>query len=232
MPSTHPTLRQIAADMLSLLAVRALHLLERPAMSVDRQKAAAFDSTLAAAVNSPAKSVSYALPYPKYEFLRYVSEHHGLLLHGSNGLPRSQLEPRLQTTFFGQPATAVFATPDDIWSIFFAIVNNDGFVGSKRNGCIRIGLENSVRKFYWFSLSTAMRDREGELCEGTVHLLPTSAFRRSDIPDEWKSDVPVVPIAALRVAPADFPFEIGAHPEVPAWRFFWRMALQRRRPTH
>jgi hypothetical protein len=169
---------QLGADLLKLLAARVLRLQERPAMAVDEHTVALFERVLAAGVISPTRDISCdTLPYPKYEFLRYVSEQRGLLLHGANGDPRIRLDPRPQTTFWGRPTLAVFATPDDIWSIFFAIVNNEGFIGSKRNGCMRIRLGGRLRKFYWFSRSAAMRDREGALCDGTVHLLPGSPFR-------------------------------------------------------
>jgi hypothetical protein len=215
-----------------------LDLLRSPPVDFTPEAAAAFEALLRAEPQAgphaaPAPALAYTLPYPKHHFLRYIVRHHHVLLHGSNRPDLQQLEPRRQTKALGEPVQAVFATPDDIWPLFFALINNQGFRGSKRNNCLRaIGPDGSMTKFYWFSLSAPMLSRPDAFCDGWIYILPGDSFEPSDIPDEWISRRPVVPLAKLAVGPADFPFfdEITGHSDAePVWRFFARLLFLGRR---
>lgn len=217
-----------------------LDLLQSPAADFTPEAIAAFEALLRPDPPAPpqgevVRSLAYTLPYPKHHFLRYIVQHHQVMLHGSNRPDLQRLEPRRQTKALGEPVEAVFATPDDIWPIFFAIINNQGFRGSKRNNCLRaIRPDGSMTKFYWFSLSAPMLSRPDAFCDGCIYILPGDSFQPSDIPDEWISPREVVPLAKLVVSPADFPFfdEITGHSELePIWRFFARLLLLGRRST-
>lgn len=221
-------------NALILLAARAFHLLESPAMTLDPAQERAFAELATAVVAGGGGIVDYELPYPKHEFLRYLVEKHGVFLHGTNDPAIPRLVPRPQTLFRGGGAIeAVFATPDDIWCMFYAIVNNAGFSGSKRNGCVRAtGRGGRVRKFYWFSLSRPMLVRPEAFCDGYVYILPGATFGPTAVPDEWVSPEPVAPLAKLPIRPDDFPFfdEIGAHDDSDSHlRFFSRMLRGRSR---
>ena len=87
-----------------------------------------------------------------------------------------------------------------------------------------------MRKFYWFSPSEPMLRRSNAFCVGSVYILPRETFTPGDIPDEWMSEKPVLPLARLEVTPRDFPFlaKVGAHSDTePFWRFFWHMLWNR-----
>jgi hypothetical protein len=79
--------------------------------------------------------IQYNYKQPKYLFLQYFVENYPVLLHGSNNLNISTLEPREQTDYSGVNMTAIFASGDGIWPIFFATLNNRKILGSIRNGC-------------------------------------------------------------------------------------------------
>jgi len=214
-----------------LVAAGLLHLLEQPRATSESERLEAFRALSTKMRSEDGAPIHYDLPYPKCEFLQYLVESEDLILHGANRSDITQLEPQRQTTFFGRSANAVFATPDAIWCLFFAIVNNDGFTGSKRNGCLRVTLPgNRVRKFYWFSLSEPMLRRNEAFCDGSVYVLPRVTFTPGDISDEWMSEKPVTPLASLHVTPRDFPFleNVAVHSDSePPWRFFWNMLWTR-----
>ena len=214
-----------------LTAAKCLHLLEQPKTASDNERLAAFHALRTRIRSGDRAPIPYDLPYPKYEFLQYLVENDDLILHGSNHSDITHLEPQRQTTFFGRAANAVFATPDAIWCLFFAIVNNDGFTGSKRNGCLRVALPgNRLRKFYWFSLSEPMLRRNEAFCYRSVYVLPRVTFTQGDIADEWTSEKPVTPLARLEVTPSDFPFidNVAVHSDSePPWRFFCNMLWTR-----
>lgn len=218
-------------EMSKLAAARLFHMLEQPEMISDAEKLAAFHVLRARIGGGDGSAIRYDLPYPKHEFLQYLVENDDVILHGSNRSDVTHLEPQRQTTFLGRATSAVFATPDAIWCLFFAIVNSRGFTGSKRNGCLRVALlGDRVRKFYWFSLSEPMLRRDKAFCDGSVYVLPRATFTPGDIPDEWMSEEPVLPLARLAVTPHDFPFldMIASHSGTePPWRFFWHMLWTR-----
>lgn len=218
-------------EWLKYLGARLLQMLEAPETEIDEAKREAFEALWerASATGGP---IGYDLPYPKHEFLHYLVQTKPLILHGSSRPDLVTLEPRAQTTFLGRPVEAVFATPDEVWCLFYAVVNGKGFRGSKRNICLRVkGPGARVRKFYFFSLSQPMLDRPEPYCEGFVYLLPRQSFTEGDIADEWTSPEPVTAVAKLPVSPADFPFlnEIRGHSDADsAWAFYWRMIWPRR----
>lgn len=219
-------------DRLKYLGARLLQMIEAPQTEIDPVHQAAFEALWASASDATAPIV-YDLPYPKHLFLRYLVQSKPLILHGSGNPDVHRLEPRPQTTFFGRRVEAVFATPDEIWCLFYAVVNGQGFHGSKRNICLRVaGPGARVRKFYWFSLSQPMLDRSEPYSPGMVYILPRRTFMEGEIADEWTSSEPVLPIARLPVEPADFPFldRVMGHSDAETpWAFYWRMIWPRGR---
>lgn len=195
------------------LGARLLQLREGPAALVDPAMREAFEGLWASA--GEGQAIEYHLPYPKHQFLRYLVENHEVILHGTNRPDLTRLEPRRQTTFLGRQVEAVFATPDEIWCLFYAVVNGRGFQGSKWNICLRVSLRGRVRKFYCFSLSRPMLARSDAFCTGYVYILPRATFQQGEIADEWTSSEAVTPLAKLAVAPEEFPFltAIEGHPD-------------------
>ncbi|WP_062051396.1 hypothetical protein [Bacillus sp. JCM 19034] len=157
----------------------------------------------------------YSGPYPLHLLLHYLITEKELLVHGSNLSDITTFEPRRQTLFNGKPVTAVFASSDGIWSLFFAVVNRLEYEGSLKNLCILIG----DKRYYYFSLN---RDWSGPLWrEGTIYLLPRCSFTQGGAKAEWVSTVEVEPIVKLNVSPEDFIFrnQVKRHNEQePHWR--------------
>jgi len=163
-------------------------------------------------------AVSYDCPYPKWEYLRYLVRERNVVLHGSNRKDIEVLEPKEQADYSGKRITAVFASRDGIWPMFFAIVNTTGYRGSLRNGCWVVARGGGERRFYFFSVNEEMLG-EGIWTEGMIYILPDEAFESTDRRvvrfDEWASKEAVKPIGKLAISPEDFPFlgQVAGHRE-------------------
>jgi len=138
------------------------------------------------------------LDSPRHRFLQWLAATHRVLLHGSNDPAVEEFEPRRQTDFEGREIEAVFATPDPIWPIFFAVVDRSA-VDVLRNGCLR----EDGRGSYFFAVAGPEGPRWRS---GTVYVLPGSGFTPGYADLEWTSPQPVAPLARIAVEPADFPF--------------------------
>ena len=163
--------------------------------------------------------LEYSCDCPKADFLRYLVSHKDLLLHGSNRADIDILLPRKQTDFNGRPMTAVFASGDGVWPMFFAVLDHERFRGSMRNGCfVTADGKGPDRRFYFFSINQEMLQLQ-PWTDGMVYVLPRASFRQTSRGavrfDEWASEEPVEPLARLPVSPADFPFlpNVAGHDE-------------------
>jgi hypothetical protein len=144
----------------------------------------------------------YDSPRPKYEFLQYAVDKGDVLLHGSNRRDIEEFLPREQTTYHGRLTRGVFATPDPIWPLFFAVTDLAA-ANSRFNACMLPPVTGLAGTRYFFSVGCAPDDA---WIDGAVYLLPRDTFVVSDEPSEWVSAAPVRPLASLHVEPADFPF--------------------------
>jgi len=157
--------------------------------------------------------LEYNLPIPKYKFLSYIAENKQLILHGSNHPSIHTFEPRNQTLFNGKPVSAVFATKDPIWSIFYAVFRKESVYSNFRNGCISA---DNRHKYHFYSL-TYETFRNNPWTNGTVYILPEKTFRNVEsgtiLFDEWVSQEPVSPIGKITVEPTDFYFlsKVASH---------------------
>lgn len=167
--------------------------------------------------------IDYNLPYPKYRFLHYLSLQDNYVFHGSNHPNITSFEPKQQTLFNNAITTAVFATTEPIWSMFYAVFNRQNLVGNFRNGCI-IGRN---KKYHFYSLTKSTFNTD-PWTEGMLYLLPRQAFHRSGEGtadklqfDEWISLTPVSPHWKMTITPADFYFldKVAIHPDnEPLWK--------------
>lgn len=192
--------------------------LAAPPYELNPTKQRVFDDLLSrAALQRDGGVITYTCDYPKHEFLQYVVERHGLLLHGSRNSSLAQLDPirhSSDTFAFGQQA-AVYAASDGIWPISFAILDRQVYRGAFCNECSRVELNgHQSAPFYVFALE-AQGLRRQPWTHGMIYLLPRASFvpRPPDLIDglsvycqEWASTTSVRPIAKLPVGPADFPF--------------------------
>jgi hypothetical protein len=136
------------------------------------------------------------------DFLHDQVARGGVLLHGSNSRTIERFEPRDQTSYHGVPVRAVFATPDPVWPLFFAVTDT-GRAGSRWNMCLLPRRSGARPPRYFFSVGAPPSD---VWCEGAVYLLPRAAFAPSDEPSEWVATCSVAPLAVVPVTAADFPF--------------------------
>jgi hypothetical protein len=159
---------------------------------------AAFDELLDA--TPPGGMIDYRLPQPKWWFLHRAVAC-GLLLHGTNERAVSELRVRATGDAFGAPITALFASDDAIWPIYFATVDR----AHLQHGYINWVTHVRGSSRYIFSIGADPRD-PASWTDGVVHLLPADTFRRTGETRELVSAEPVRPRAVLPVEPDDFPF--------------------------
>lgn len=192
--------------------------LQRPKFEIDYQTLSDIDKLFArvkaAGINT---RIDYAFPIPKWQFLCYLADQHGVVLHGT-GDPNIQIfEPRPSNDLseFGAQ-TAVYAARDGLWAMFFAILDRSHYPMSTSNACIRMVDETGQvsEPRYVFSISQpALRQHPWR--DGTIYILPGDSFVNQpslrfgayevQIP-QLASLVPVKPLAHLEVIPEDFPF--------------------------
>jgi hypothetical protein len=190
------------ADRAGSAPSNPLRLLESPVVDLGDEKVESFEAALAA--TSPGEAVEYHLPWPKYELLHYLVERRGLLLHGSNRATVRRLEPRDQGDFEGKPVRAVFATDDEIWPIYFAVVDRS-LVRGLANDCIHVRRDGVRRSRYLFAITGDPADA-GSWTTGAVYAVRRRTFVQQPQPREWLSPVAVEPVCAVAVDPGDFPF--------------------------
>ena len=160
-----------------------------------------------------------APPGPVAGYLRWLGVHREVLFHGSRrgGLAelRTTRESHDASAFGDQQA--VFATDDPVWALFFAVLERtDGFT-STRNATIATSAA-PLRRRYFFSVNDGV-PHGGDTGPGWLYVLPQAGFEyeppRLGVlhTAQWVSRAPVRPLAAIAVAPADFPFadRIGRH---------------------
>lgn len=217
------------------LALRAL-LRPPPAMELPPAKRDAFDAMAARVLAGNGESLGWNLPYPLHEFTRYLVRNCPVLLHGTPREDVSALEPAGQTDYSGERVTAVFASDDGIWPLFFATIDRQRYPGpySLRNAAMVVGQGPGERRWYLFSMSRGIR-RADVFAEGALLILPRETFRPTSSGtvrfSEWVSETGVRPYAKLPVSPADFPFHrrISAHGEGEWFPLTWLLYRWRTR---
>lgn len=191
--------------------------LTRPSVNFDETTRNAFDELWDSTLKiGGCPSIPYAVPYPKWQFLCHLADHHHIAMHGSGDPDIALFEPRQSNDLneFGNQK-AIYAASDGLWAMFFAIVDRER-VGSITNGCIRLAEETGELHgpYYVFSVSQSALTTQ-PWRTGTVYLLPRSTFiTQSPMAfgpyqvhiAQLASFVPVQPLAKLAVTPADFPF--------------------------
>jgi hypothetical protein len=196
-------------------------LLVMPHPGLSAQDRAAFDELLDA--TAPGARIDYRLAQPKWWFLHHAISR-GLLLHGTNRLELTELRTRANGDAFGAPVTALFASDDAIWPLYFATVDR----ARLRHGYINWATHVRGTSRYIFSIG-ADPDDPASWTNGVVHLLPADTFMRTGETREFVSSEPVRPRAFLSVTPDDFPFRaqtIGHEADATPRRVAVRHALR------
>ena len=179
-------------------------LLKIEEMRLSEEAIEEFDEIFARLISSNHNSTfTYSSSYPLYMFLNYVIEKKGLVVHGSNHPSINLFEPKNSSLFNGKPIKAVFASSDGVWSLFFAVQNRKGYVGSIRNLCLSVNTTKGKKRYYYFSTNN---DGSNRWTDGTIYFFPKSQFKQGGIKDEWVCETELEPLAKLSVTPSDFPF--------------------------
>lgn len=201
--------------------------LRRPEPVASAATEAQFDNLLAEALeHGPASPLPYRLKAPTWQFLCHVADRADIVLHGSAEPDIEIFEPRKAEDHleFGD-RLAIYAATDGIWPMFYAILDRAQHSISLCNACIRSfdPAGSAAESRYFFSITaSALAHRPWRT--GTVYLLPSHTFRdqpalevdgRRIAPAQAASEVPVRPLAKVRVHPEDFPFldQIRGHDE-------------------
>ena len=149
----------------------------------------------------------------RWQFLCSLAARRRIAFHGTGDPGIERFEPREPVDFapFGQQS-AVFATSDPIWAMFYAIVDRTRHSLTLNNGCLV--LEDTGDAYYYFSVSRQALPLQ-PWRTGYLYLLPADTFveqpgavyagRPAHIP-QLASPVAVRPFARLRIAPRSFPF--------------------------
>jgi hypothetical protein len=165
--------------------------------------------------------IAYRLDAPRWQFLCWLTDTKGLLLHGSSRSDIDEFEPRRPadaSEFGGQ--RAVFAASDGLWAMFFALVDRT-VATSLVNTSAMVVADGVQTSLYYFSINEdALHANPWQ--PGTVYVLPRRGFERQ--PDyewqglqvevnHWASLDSVRPLASLAVTPGDFPFvsQVNGH---------------------
>ncbi|HEU0291908.1 MAG TPA: hypothetical protein VFR47_04190 [Anaerolineales bacterium] len=172
-----------------------------------------FDATL---VGDACKPIHYNLAYPKAEFLNYICDWRGFVLHGSPLHNLDVLEPvrgSSDDNEFGN-RQQIFCSPDAMWAMWSAILDKSKY-NQTCNGSVRVGSGSGRLKYYHFELSK-VNAQNHPFTEGMIYIA-----RPRDFPDkrpypvldwfdgeieEWGSTQAVRPLARIRVSPRDFPY--------------------------
>lgn len=175
--------------------------------------------------------IQYDLPYPKHEFLTYLTSTWEVLLHGSNDTGLAVLLPHLAHDYakYSGNAKAVYAMNEAIVPIFFSITRFNKLTGPLM--CLHSSLKKGTKRYH-FVMSTSDVKRK-PWAGGMVYILPAKDFHRicmndGVLADEWICRKKVRPLASLRVGPGDFPYwnEIETYDEPKPFLEPWEKRLQ------
>ncbi len=149
----------------------------------------------------------------KIDFLKWLVEKKGFLLHGSNNQNIKMLEPRLANCAskeFGN-MNAVYAVEDPVLPTFYAIKDRRKFIGTAHSGYRSSTTHEGVTtKTYEFAVSKGLIESE-PWSNGAVYIVARDTFRQGhndegEPIDEWASTAAVTPIGKIEILTKDFPY--------------------------
>lgn len=153
-------------------------------------------------------AIEYNLPYPKEEFLKFLTENKNVLLHGSANQNLEVLEPRQANDGSKKSGNknAVYGVTDPVLPIFYAIQDR-----KRLQGVIESGIEvddETGKSVYKFRIPKSAQETK-PWTNGVIYIFDKNQFHSEQDDDgessgEWTSDIPVRPIAKLEVKPEDF----------------------------
>ena len=154
--------------------------IRRKVMPVDETRRQVFDMLLdSALIGNPRVPISYNLSYPKAEFLNYICDWRGFVVHGSPLHDLVTLQPVRKSSDkseFGN-RQQIFGSPDAIWAMWFAILDK-AKLNFTRNGSVRIGRDKHRVKYYHFELPQENKENN-PFIDGMLYIT-----RAQDFPDK------------------------------------------------
>ena len=145
-------------------------LLSRPCFDKKPEMVAAFDNLFQ---STPIGAfIEYSLPFPKWQFLSFLCETKNYVLHGSQNLGISQVEPRQandKRAYSNQ--LAIYATTDGIWVLYYAILDRKKYPEvSLFNSCFqaRISPDQFSEPLYFFSITQSVLIQK-PWCTGAIY---------------------------------------------------------------
>ncbi len=192
--------------------------LKRPVFELTKDRKKYLESLWQKTLENPNIPWIENLPVPKWVFLCWLTEEKDMLVHGSSNFNITLFEPRVPNAKdddkFSQQ-TAVFASSEGIWPMFYAIIDRENFRPRLLNGALRFELPEGLSDVrYFFSVTQNILEKY-PWHEGVMYVLPKDGFvLQSPHPLgdfiihelQWANLSPVKPIAKIRIVPEDFPF--------------------------
>ncbi len=199
--------------------------LPRPAMHFDSKTESRLEAIYEHSV-LPGKGlwVRRKLPVPTWQFLCWLTDVKGHLVHGTGDASIRRFEPRQSNDVseFGN-RKAVYAASDGIWAMFFGVVNRSTYRMTIHNAAVRLELPagQTTEPYYFFSMTDSVLAQQ-PWRGGVVYVLPRDGFEQQPPfcngdfrvhTNQWASLKAVKPLAKIRFQPQEFPFleAIRAH---------------------
>lgn len=193
------------------------HFLPRPKFDLAEAIRDEFDALFDSAIRGGSgRFIDYSCLAPKWQFLCYLGDNKEVVLHGTGDPAITEFEPRQSNDSgeFGNQK-AVYAASDGLWASYFAVVDRPRFVWSLVNSCHRvIRPDGTPASHYFFSVNEdALPHKPWRT--GTIYVLPRDSFEQQHENEfqgleaeatQWRSFVPVKPLAKISVEPEEFPF--------------------------
>ena len=181
------------------------HWLSRKTGDLALDKRAEFDEYFRQAVLE-GPTASYTLPYPKHEFLAFLTDYKELAFHGSTHNDIDRLEPVRLTTDLSEFGNRqmLFGTPDAIWAMWFAILEKTRSLGTT-NSCIPVRDVSGVRYTLYFFAIGQTAINASPYVNGTLYVTSPDPFtERQGV--QWGCTSPIEPLLKIPVSPLDFPY--------------------------
>jgi hypothetical protein len=151
--------------------------------------------------------IDYGLPYPKEEFLKYLIEAKGFLLHGSNRSMDS-LEPRQANDELKLSGNklAVYAVEDPVLPIFYSVLDKN-----KIQGLVVSGKRNNGHQVEYIFEIPKDAIKAHPWTKGIIYIVSKDKFIQEaddegEAIEEWSSSEEVIPWGKLSVNKEDFRF--------------------------
>ncbi|HZR41948.1 MAG TPA: HEAT repeat domain-containing protein, partial [Ktedonobacteraceae bacterium] len=206
-PEARARVQQVMGEHFTFIPPLEDFLFPEPPLELPDEKRQAFEALYEQAVHHGTGAlIDYTLPYPKYDFLRYISQTYEVIFHGSNHPDLEVLSPiRYGSDIVEQlDVHGIFADPDGIRPLYFAIMDRQR-LHWLYNGYLNLPTsDGTIKRFYQFAIDAESLYYR-PWTHGMLYILPRQSFSKIR-EGEWICREVLRPLARLPIAPEDFPF--------------------------